>query len=245
MVFWKLRGSVLAVLLVGCVSAVFLSPAAWSDSPAGTLSKAPIQSTQAKKSPEQLRQEIAELTKKIEAEPKVAKNYGRRGLRYHDLGDYEDALRDFDRAISLDPADGRVHAFKGDTLLALRRVQDAIGQFSLSIEKVPASAETYVRRSVCYQFNNDSQNSLSDALTAAKLDSSSPLVWRHLGFVQLRNRDFRSAKSSLSRAIVLDPSNGEAYFFRAEANSALDLKSEATRDAEKARLLGFVGVRGR
>ncbi len=239
---WKLRGSALAIVfLVSASVGAGLSslPAAWAESPAASGPTVGAPAAKAKKSPEQLRQEIEELTKKIEAEPKVAKNYGRRGLRYHELKEYEKALKDFDRALELDPKDGRVYGFKGNTLFFLGKTHEAIEQLTLAIKRGSDTTGIRVQRSICYQKIRDFGNAHSDALKATSMDPKDPLAWRRLGFVELRQSDFSSARTSYTRAIALDPSDGESYYLRAEANAGLHQEREALEDRAKANQLGF------
>lgn len=245
MVFWKLRGSAFVALVAVSVSVsaeLLLSNGVRAESPAASGSSA-LQTAKPKKSPELLRQEIAELTKKIEAEPKVAKNYGRRGLRYRDLGEYDEALRDFDDAIARDPKDGRVYGFKAFIYRRRGNLAEAIKQLSIAIDGGADDARGRIERSVCYWELGDAKNALIDAEQATKMDPADPDAWGQLGLLHLDQSKFELARSSLSRAINLDPLDGQNYFFRAEANSKLNLKREAAEDREKAKRLGYLEIK--
>lgn len=240
MVSWKVRSSAFVVLVAVSVSicADFLVlNGARAESPAASTSTVAAQSANSKKSPEQLRQEIAELTKKIEAEPKVAKNYGRRGLRYRDLGELEKALGDFDKALLLDPTDGRVCDFKAGIFRSLGRSRDAIEQLSLAIRLGADSADVRIRRSICYRDLKDYKNALKDAVIATEMRPSDATAWQQLGHLQLEQSDYSASRKSLTEAIRFDPADGASYKLRAKANSSLKLVNEAEADRKMANRL--------
>lgn len=242
MVSWKVRSSAFVVLVAVSVSicADFLVlNGARAESPAASTSTVAAQSANSKKSPEQLRQEIAELTKKIEAEPKVAKNYGRRGLRYHDLSKYEQALKDFDVAIALEPKESRVYGFKGDVYYDQRKWKEAIAQFSLAVAVEPNNVSHLIRRSICYRKANQPSKALDDARKSQALDPSSSDGPFQVGMCLLDLSKYEDAVKSFSEAIRLNSGEGEYYYFRAYANTKLNKLQSAKEDELRARKLGF------
>ena len=61
-------------------------------------------------------------------------NWMRRGTCYHALGNLEQAIRDYDHALELNPDYAKALAYRGVAYNTLERYSDALDDLTLSIE---------------------------------------------------------------------------------------------------------------
>lgn len=93
---------------------------------------------------EGLHEQIAELTKRIEADPANAALYLGRGELYRLHEELEPALRDYDRAAALDPRLHSVDLGRGLLWTASGRLPDAIGALRRYVAAEPNDPEGHV-----------------------------------------------------------------------------------------------------
>jgi tetratricopeptide (TPR) repeat protein len=107
----------------------------------------------------------AQLGKKQEA----VVGYYTLGNTYHGLGNYQQALEDFDRAIELDPTFAEAYWGRGKTYRELGNNPQAIKDFDRAIELEPKFSETYWDRGKIYNELGNHQQAIEDWKMAAKL----------------------------------------------------------------------------
>jgi tetratricopeptide (TPR) repeat protein len=98
----------------------------------------------------------------------AAVGYFKLGNTYHGLGDYQQAIKDFDRAIELDPKLAEAYWGRGNTYHALGDYQQAIKDFDRAIELDPRFAEAYRCRGKTYNELGNRQQAIEDWKAAAK-----------------------------------------------------------------------------
>jgi len=91
------------------------------------------------------------------------------GKTYLGLGNYQQAIEDFDRAIELDPEFAEAYWGRGKTYHGLGNYQRAIEDFNRAIELDPEFAEVYWDRGKTYNELGSRQQALEDWKAAAKL----------------------------------------------------------------------------
>ena len=77
-----------------------------------------------------------------------AKDYYNRGVAKLKLGDYEDAIADYDQAIALNPDDADAYYNRGIAKRGLGDHDSAIADFDQGIELKPDDGEAYFLRGV-------------------------------------------------------------------------------------------------
>ena len=138
--------------------------------------------------------------------------YVGRGTAYGELRFYERAIRDFDKAISLDPTNpapyfyrGEAHKAQGSPLLVASDYVKADGL--RVIKKYDKQISMDARRSSAYRVRGNAYQTI---------------------------REYKHAIKDFNKAIVLDPSDHLAYQHRAEAREALGEHHLANRDRSMA-----------
>ena len=87
-------------------------------------------------------------------EPKDAQGFVDRGNRYSRNGVYEQAIKDYTRAIELDGAFAEAYFNRGVSHYELGLYEEAIVDLTRAIELNPQDDNYYSRRSLAYLFND-------------------------------------------------------------------------------------------
>jgi tetratricopeptide (TPR) repeat protein len=94
---------------------------------------------------------VEAFTKAIELDPKNARAYGLRAIAYYEQGNYQQAIKDCDRAIALDPKkdfnfSGGLYCCRGLAYEKLGNYRHAIKDYDRAIELNPKFALAYYNR---------------------------------------------------------------------------------------------------
>jgi tetratricopeptide (TPR) repeat protein len=148
------------------------------------------------------------------------------GLAYLDLArrDPKNALPRFDRALELQPSEPSLLIGRGDALVALERMPEAIAAFDAALAADPSLTD--LRRRVEVMKFKDQQRELAGARLAArsgKLDEAiagyqaaiarspdSPFLYRELAAVERRKGDADRALEHFRKAVALDPADASS-----------------------------------
>ncbi len=160
--------------------------------------------------------------------------YYNRGISYFNEGSYDYAIRDFTRAIKLDPIYADVYNLRGDAYLEIGQYDKAISDFTRAIEIDQNSAMFYVNRGVAYGKKDQYNKALSDFTLAIKIDPKNAVVYRYRGDAYSDKCQYDKAISDYSKAIELNPKDAIAYLGRGYANKKRDRFNEAISDFTKA-----------
>jgi tetratricopeptide (TPR) repeat protein len=109
------------------------------------------------------------LKGQLEKKQEAAVGYCDLGNSYHGLGDYQQAIKDFDRAIELDPKLAEAYWGRGKTYHGLGDYQQAIKDFDRAIELDPKLAEAYWDRGKTYNELGKYQQAIENWKRAAQL----------------------------------------------------------------------------
>lgn len=118
---------------------------------------------------------IAQLSGRIEADPKSADNYDARGGEYFKLGEIERSLADFDQAIELDPNRARGHWQRGISLYYAGKYDDGQKQFEAYQTFDDNDVENAVWRYLCMARAEGVDKAAADILKI-KRDTRVPMM---------------------------------------------------------------------
>ena len=157
-----------------------------------------------------------------------------RGLRSFEVGDYADAISEYDKAIALDPAYAEAYNQRG---VARRRgfrdAQGAIADFTRAIELKPDYAQAYNNRCLAWNLLRDWQRMAEDASKAVDLDPSYGAAIVNRGIAHQGMGDYEQALADYSRALRVDPHGRDgldAYFHRGDLYYRLARYGDAVVD---------------
>lgn len=166
--------------------------------------------------------------------------YNDRGLAYHNLNDYENALADFDRAIGVDPKNAWAHCNRGVMLTELERCQEALEAFNTAIETDATEPEFLWRmaRAARALGNHDGAIKLLDIAIKANPRDPDFLIDKSKCYAELGKRE--EAIELMNAAINIDPNDARVFnevgmigfdlesypFARAQFEKAVELAPE-------------------
>lgn len=163
---------------------------------------------------------IGEWTEKIAADESDARLYLARALDYYQVRDFESAMADLDRSISLQPgnplawlaraqvkcrqivvseksADDSENHFKPDTRLGYRAV---LSDLDRVIEWAPDFSYAYYNKGNIYMLLHDYDKAVAAYSEALRLDAQFPDAWYNRGVAHLQAGRLQDGLSDLSRA---------------------------------------------
>src|SRR5918999_1680126 len=128
-----------------------------------------------------------------------------RARAHRNLGRYDEALADFNRAIELDPDRAWAIASRGQTYQALRRFDEALADFARAIELDPDRDWAIADRGETYRLAGRFDEALADFARALELDPDDGWAIAHRGQTYQALRRYDEALADFNRAIELDP----------------------------------------
>lgn len=98
--------------------------------------------------------------------------YSDRGVDFYGQGQYDRAIADFDKAISLKPGDGNAFGYRGKSYYKLGQYTRAIQDFDREIELGPVPSFGYYDRGLAKKKIGDEAGGDADIATAKGIDPS-------------------------------------------------------------------------
>ena len=91
---------------------------------------------------------FSQYLKTADSESISQQDYVERGLSYHAIGDYQNAIADFNQSIKIEPLYGSGYYYRGLTYLALGQKQEALADFkrTLEVDKEHPEAEEIMKK---------------------------------------------------------------------------------------------------
>lgn len=151
--------------------------------------------------------------------PTYSRGYYLRGVSYAQLGDFDRALADLDRAAKLPATDANftaslynvrsiIHVQQGDTRAAL-------ADLNAGIEAAPNAGNLYLGRGDLYSMGGEWDRALADYSKAIQLDDSLAAAYAGRGLAHLRQQDTKAALDDYNRALELNPNDANSLARRA------------------------------
>jgi len=136
---------------------------------------------------------------------KDAQGYAARGQALAKSGKAEEALAEFDRALTLDPYN--VHALYGRGLIyqADKHHEQAIADFTAANGLTPQRVEPLLARATSYLAIDKAKEAASDLDEAVQADPNSAQAWSARGVTYERLGDKAKAFASYGRVLALRP----------------------------------------
>ncbi len=142
---------------------------------------------------------------------KIAIAYFNRGNFFRDNGQFEDAIADYSKAISLEPYLVRPYLDRGIAFGMTGRAKKAIADFNMAIALDPSSPKAYYDLGLTWAKSGRFELAIPDFNKTIALDPRSSEAYNNLGIVFERIGQLDKALNNFRMAIVLQPANAEAY----------------------------------
>jgi len=186
----------------------------------------------------QLRDAVADYTRALERDPKMALGYGNRGFVLNDLREAGKAVKDFQAAIQLQPNYGEAHLGLAYADLQLHRPKAALSQLDLTQKLLGKSHAWHLARAEAFRLEQDYAHAEPEyriALQETPNDFSTQLTY---GDTLFRLRRFQQALAALDAAQQLAPTDPASYALRAQIDARQGLRDATMRDIQLAEQYG-------
>ncbi len=165
---------------------------------------------------------------------KTAEQYFEEGSNFLMLGQLEEAVTSFDRAIAIKPEFAEAWDDRGIALCNLGRHEEAVTSFDRAIALKPEFAEAWNNRGILLDELGQDEEAVTSFDRAIALKPDFADAWRNRGIPLGYLGRHSEALSSYDRAIALKPDFADAWIGRGWALVELGRHSEAVDSYEKA-----------
>jgi len=140
-----------------------------------------------------------------------------RGITNIDLGEYQEAINDFNSALELGGEKADVYSNRGHAYAGLGQYQEAFNDYAKAIELDSENATTYYFRGNAYFELGQYQKSIEDYTRAIELNPEYAVAFYNRGVAFSKLGKYQEAFEDYTRAIELNPEDADAYYFRGVA----------------------------
>ncbi len=163
--------------------------------------------------------------------------YNNRGITHSEKGEYDIAIKDFDKAIKLKPDYAEAYNNRGNIYDEKGDFDKAIADFNMAINYKSDYAEAYINRGMAYGKNYMFDESIKNFNTAIKINQNHAGAYFNLGNVYLLNGNFEKAIENYDMSLSINPDDAISYCHRGFAWLHLKKWDEARSDLTVAKNL--------
>ena len=102
----------------------------------------------------------------------------------------------------MDPKDARTLFNRGNTFLALQRIEQAHADFDLAIQIMPTNAKFYHSKGLAYQDTNEYERAIEMFQKALDVSSDHIPSLYHLGLMEHKSKQLGAALESLTKVLA-------------------------------------------
>ena len=155
-------------------------------------------------------------------------------------GNYAQALVRFDDTLGKIPGDAvllknqaEIYFYRGTTHYFLGQYDQAMADFSKSIQIDPQDAKTYVNRGTVYLVQKQYDQAIADYSKAIQIDPQDATAYHNRGMAYAYHAQYEQAIVDFSKAIQIDPQFAQGYAGRGMAYYDLKQYDQAIADYSK------------
>jgi Flp pilus assembly protein TadD len=185
---------------------------------------------------------VADLGRQIKESPNNARLYLDRGKNYFWLQQFDNAIKDFTQALSLNDGLDAAYFGRGMAYGRNKELKRGIDDLSVYIRRNPKSSIAYTKRGVRHIWNKDFKRARDDLMKAVALDSKNAEAHDDLGVALAQLGKYEDAVGHFIKSKTLDPSYQKAHhnlamilYMIGDLDNALPVVNDALRLAPKNR----------
>ena len=161
--------------------------------------------------------------------------YYNRGDTFFDLGKFEDAIQNYDKAIELDSNVNSVYYYnRGNAYFSLGKFEEAIQDYNKAIDLNPNDDLSYSNRGNAYFSLGKFEDAIQDYNKAIDLNPNNASYYNNRGTTFTNLEKYEDAIQDYNKTIDLNPNDNYAYFNRGAAFTYLNEYEKAINDFNKA-----------
>jgi tetratricopeptide (TPR) repeat protein len=156
------------------------------------------------------------------------------GQVYHRMGQDEQAIGEYNRAIQLNPDDPNSYAGRGDAYAAFNQLDQALADCGAALRLDPNHTFAHRLRGGILSQRGQNEQALADFDALLKVNPDDVGALKDRGGVLVRLGKYQQALEDLNRAITLDPRRVAARLNRGAAHNELHHYEQALEDLDEA-----------
>ncbi len=160
--------------------------------------------------------------------------YNNRGIAYYDLGEYAQAIENYDQSLRIDANDADYYNNRGNAYAKLEEYARAIADYDQALQLNPGNAITYNGRGAAYRQLGETARAIVDYGKALRIDPGYAKAYYNRGIAYDELGRYRRAIADYGEAIRIDPGYASAHQNRGVSYENLGDFDRAARDWERA-----------
>lgn len=164
--------------------------------------------------------------------------YFLQGDNYAFQGDYEQAISEYNKAISLNPNYVDAYNNRGLAYAEQGNYAQAISDLNKAISLDPNYANAYNNRGYTYTKQGNYAQAIPECNKAISLNPNDAVFYNNRGYAYTKQGNYAQAIPDLNKAISLDPNYVDAYYNRVDFYYFTQEYAKAWEDVHKAEALG-------
>ncbi|MBP7496949.1 MAG: tetratricopeptide repeat protein [Bacteroidales bacterium] len=140
--------------------------------------------------------------------------YVNRGNAKDDIGDYDNAMQDYNKAIELNPKDDMAFNNRAQLKNRLGLYNEAIEDFNIAVKLKPSSEYAFYNRALAKMSLKDFKGAIYDCSQALAINKSLEPAYITRAIARKNNKEFQDAFKDYNEALSLNPSNFETWYNR-------------------------------
>jgi len=185
-----------------------------------------------------IQKKIDEFSEAIKKNPQDDGNFGARGQCYKRIGKLDSAMMDLNKAISMNPGRAAYFEVRANCLMRLNRPREAFDDYKKAFSLGLQGRRLNLDLAYCAAELKDYRSAVSYAKTALETKQNDKETLVLLGGCERMAGLLKDSLEHLTKAIELDPTDGEVIAMRADTYNSLGQKALAIRDMKLAKRLG-------
>ncbi|XP_067848274.1 uncharacterized protein ttc6 [Heptranchias perlo] len=163
-----------------------------------------------------------------------AKLFTNRGVISQFTGDLSNAMRDYQKAVALDPSYSLAYFNAANLYFYNRQFSQAHDYYTKAIDMQPGDESALLNRAICRVLLQNAKEALEDFGEAIKLSPYSAHIYFNRANLYATLKQYKDAEKDYSQALQLKPNDALFYKLRADVRGHLGLVEEAITDFKKA-----------
>jgi len=181
---------------------------------------------------------LENYNKAISLEPGKAQPYNNRGKIYFDRGEIDKALADYNKCIELEPNHVNALANRGAAFGMLQEWENALKDLNKALELEPFHSNALSNRAFVWFQQKEYRKSIADFRKYLSVKPGDADVINTIGLCHFRLKEYEKALAEFNRSIQIDATKGAFFLNRSLALNAMNDRTRALQDAQRAEQLG-------
>ncbi|XP_074650504.1 uncharacterized protein LOC141905524 isoform X2 [Tubulanus polymorphus] len=164
----------------------------------------------------------------------TAEIYTNRGVIYQFTEDPVNAMRDYQRAITIDPTYSLAYFNAANIYFHMRQFKQAERYYNKALQFNPKDEGAFLNRAITRTFLRDYEGAMKDFICAVQLMPMSSHVYLNRGNLYSSLQQYDKAEQDFTKALSIQPDDPVVYMRRADVRGKQGLKEIAIKDYRKA-----------